>query len=39
MVVKGVNLQGMPQLLAVEPFHEESEENYVSLFASLKDRG
>ena len=39
MVVKGINLQGMPQILAVEPFNEESEENYVSLFASLKDRG
>jgi len=39
MVVKGVNLQGIPQILAVEPFNEESEENYVSLFASLKDRG
>jgi transposase-like protein len=39
MVVKGINLQGMPQILAVEPFNEESEENYVSLFSSLKDRG
>ena len=39
MVVKGINLQGMPQILAVEPFNEESEENYISLFASLKDRG
>ena len=39
MVVKGINLQGMPQILAVEPFSEESEENYISLFASLKDRG
>ena len=39
MVIKGINLQGMPQILAVEPFNEESEENYVSLFASLKDRG
>ena len=39
MVVKGINLQGMPQILAVEPFAEESEENYRLLFASLKDRG
>ena len=39
MVVKGINLQGMPQILAVEPFNEESEENYRTLFASMKDRG
>ncbi len=39
MVVKGINLQGIPQILAVEPFFEEPKENYVSLFASLKDRG
>jgi transposase-like protein len=39
MVVKGINLQGMPQILAVEPFSEESEENYQALFASIKDRG
>jgi transposase-like protein len=39
MVVKGINLQGMPQILAVEPFSEESEENYRLLFSSLKDRG
>lgn len=39
MVVKGINLQGMPHILAVEPFRGESEENYQALFASIKDRG
>ncbi len=39
IVVKGSNLKGMPKIIAVDPFNEDSEENYVSLFASLKDRG
>ena len=32
MVVKGINLQGMPQILAVEAFDDETEENYCDLF-------
>jgi len=39
MVVKGINLQGMPQILAVEAFDDETEENYCALFESLKARG
>ncbi len=39
MVVKGITLQGMPQILAVEAFDEETEENYCDLFESLKARG
>ena len=39
MVVKGINLQGMPQILAVEAFDDETEENYCDLFESLKARG
>lgn len=39
LVVKGINLQGMQQILAVEPMENESEETYRSLFSSLKSRG
>ena len=39
MVVKGINLEGMQQILAVEGFEDETEENYRSLFSSLKARG
>lgn len=39
MVVKGINLQGMPQILAVEAFDDETEENYSAFFESLKARG
>ena len=39
MVVKGINLEGMQQILAVEGFEGETEENYRSLFSSLKARG
>jgi transposase-like protein len=39
LVVKGINQQGMPQILAVEPMESESEETYRSLFSSLKNRG
>ena len=33
MVMKGVNMRGMPQILAVEPMENESEETYRALFA------
>ena len=33
MVVKGINLQGMPQILAVEPMESEAESTYRALFA------
>ena len=39
LVVKGINRQGMPQILAVEPMENESEETYRSLFSSLRSRG
>lgn len=39
MVVKGINLQGMPQILAVEPMESEAEATYRALFAGLKERG
>lgn len=39
MVVKGINLQGIPQILAVEPMQNESEATYRELFSTLKERG
>jgi len=39
MVMKGVNMRGMPQILAVEPMENESEETYRALFARLRERG
>ena len=39
MVVKGINLQGMPQILAVEAMQNESEATYRELFGKLKERG
>lgn len=39
MVVKGINLQGIPQVLAVEPMPNESEATYRDLFSRLKRRG
>jgi putative transposase len=39
MVVKGVNLEGKGQILAIEPMLRESEETYTHLFKSLKERG
>lgn len=38
-VVKGINKEGIPQILAVEPMENESEETYRALFAKLKSRG
>ena len=38
-VVKGINKEGMPQILAVEPMGNESEETYRALFSTLKSRG
>ncbi|GAB1458018.1 IS256-like element ISDha1 family transposase [Spirochaetota bacterium] len=38
-VVKGINKEGIPQILAVEPMENESEETYRTLFANLKSRG
>jgi transposase-like protein len=32
-VVKGVNMRGMPQILAVEPMENESEETHRAVFA------
>jgi len=39
LVVKGINQQGIPQILAVEPMENESEETYRALFLKLKSRG
>jgi len=39
MVVKGVNLQGIPSILAIEPMENESEATYRALFSRLKERG
>lgn len=39
MIVKGVNMRGMPQILAVEPMENELEETYRALFARLRERG
>jgi transposase-like protein len=39
MVVKGINMQGNPEILAVEPMQNESEDTYRALFARLKERG
>lgn len=38
-VVNGINKEGMPQILAVEPMENESEETYRVLFSKLKSRG
>lgn len=39
MVVKGINLQGIPQILAIEAMQNESEATYRELFGKLKERG
>jgi len=38
MVVKRVNMRGIPQTLAVEPTENESEETYQALFVRLRER-
>jgi hypothetical protein len=39
IVVTSIRLQGVTRILAIEPFNEVSEENYISLFSSLQDSG
>jgi transposase-like protein len=39
MVVKGINLHGIPQILAIEAMQNESEATYRELFGKLKERG
>jgi putative transposase len=39
MVIKAVNLEGKPEILAVEPMENESEETYSALFRNLQERG
>jgi transposase-like protein len=39
MVIKAVNLEGEPEILAVEPMEDESEETYSALFRNLQERG
>lgn len=39
LVVYGVNLNGMREVLAVEPMYEEAEATYTALLNSLKKRG
>lgn len=39
MVVKAVNLEGRPDIIAVEVMENESEETYLNLFNGLKARG
>jgi len=39
MVVKAINMQGMPSILAIEPMPVESEDTYRQLFFRLKERG
>lgn len=39
MVVKAVNLEGKPDIIAVEVMENESEETYLALFNNLKARG
>lgn len=39
MVVKAINMDGKPDILAIEPMENESEETYTLLFNDLKKRG
>lgn len=39
MVVKAVNLEGKPDIIAVEVMENESEDTYLALFNNLKARG
>lgn len=39
LVVKAVSMEGKPQIIAVEPMENESEETYRDLFQGLKARG
>lgn len=39
LIVCGVSEQGQREVLAIEPMLEESKENYMQLFQSLKERG
>ena len=39
MVIKAINLDGKPDILAIEPMNSESEETYTVLFNDLKKRG
>lgn len=39
LIVKAVDMQGIVHILAVEPMAEESEQTYLRLFESLKERG
>ncbi len=38
LIVKGVNRQGMREILAIEPMYNESEETYTAVFEKLKER-
>ncbi|MBO6176774.1 MAG: transposase [Treponema sp.] len=38
MVIKAINLDGKPDILAIEPMNSESEETYAVLFNDLKKR-
>ena len=39
LVVCGVNEEGIREILAIEPMMEESEDSYLTLFRSLRERG
>ena len=39
LIVKGVNSQGVREILAVEPMYNESEATYTAVFEKLKERG
>ena len=39
MVIKAINMDGKPDILAIEPMQNESEETYTMLFNDLKKRG
>lgn len=39
MVIKGVNMDGRQEILAVEPMENESEQTYSALFRKLQERG
>lgn len=39
LVVCGVNEEGTREILAIEPMMEESEDSYLTLFRSLRERG
>ena len=39
MVIKGVNMDGRQEIMAVEPMENESEQTYSALFRKLQERG